>query len=107
MTDLATVPTDDLVAEVERRLEQGVLGFHGLYATNQQDFREMWIDLGEWVHEQSNAAFDDTQRLRLKMLEIVDRHDGERVQARRGVYAVNRTFHGRAAEENHQPEATP
>lgn len=101
---LANVSTDELVAEIERRLEQGVLGFHGLYSTNQQNFREMWCDLSDWVHIESLRDFDDVQRVRLKMLEITDRHDGERVQARRQIYAVNTTYHGREALEEHQPK---
>lgn len=88
---------------MEELLNQGVVGFYGLYSTNQQDFREMWTDFADWVSDMCNADFDYWNPVRLKLLEIEARYGGNRVESRRQVFAVNTTYYGRAAEEDHQP----
>ena len=104
MLDLHTCANDELVKEVERRLQGNTLGFHGMYSTNQQDFREAWCDAMDLLHDLCNGDFDRWQPHRQMMIDALERHGGDRVQNRRQVYAVNTTFHGRAAEEDHSPQ---
>lgn len=103
MPDLQSCTNDELAQEVERRLDAGVMGFHGLYSTNQMNWREAWVDVMDLLHDLCNGDFDKWQPHRQMMYDAQARHDGDRVQNRRKVYAVNTTFHGRSAEEDHAP----
>ncbi len=100
---LADIPTDDLVAEMERRLTAGTVGFAGLYSSNQMDYQEAWADVMDWLHDMCNADFDRWNPLRQVMIEAVARHDGDRIQSRRQVFAANTTYYGRRADEEHAP----
>lgn len=98
MPDLHDCTNDELVQEVERRLEGNTLGFHGLYSTNQQMFREAWTDAMDWLHDMCNGDFDRWNPHRQMMIDALRRHEGNRVQMRRQVYAVNTTLSGREDE---------
>jgi hypothetical protein len=104
MPDLHGCTNDELVSEVEHRLGGNTLGFNGLYSTNQQNYREAWVDVMDWLHDMCNADFDKWNPHRQMMTAALERHGGDNVQNRRQVYAVNTTFHGRSAFEDHAPE---
>lgn len=104
MPDLHDCTNDELVQEVERRLQGNTLGFHGLYSTNQQNWREAWCDVADWVNDMCNADFDRFHPMRQIMCDAIGRHTGTLESSRRQVYAVNTTFHGRSAFEDHAPE---
>jgi hypothetical protein len=103
MPDLTTCTNDELVAAVEHRLEGNTLGFSGLYSTNQQNYREAGQDTMDWLHDMCNADFERWNPHRQVMIAALERHGGDQVQVRRQVYAVNTTFHGRSAFEDHAP----
>ena len=98
MPDLKTCTNDELVAEVERRLSGNTLGFAGLYSTNQIMFREAWTDAMDVLHDLCNGDFDRWNEHRQIMIDALQRHEGDREQNRRRVYAVNTTLHGREDE---------
>lgn len=104
MPDLHDCTNDELVQEVERRLAGNTLGFHGLYSTNQQNYREAWCDVMDWLHQCCNTDFERWHPHRDMMIAALERHVGDNVQNRRQVYAVNTTYHGRSAFEDHAPE---
>lgn len=89
---------DELIAAVEERLNGGHFGFHGLYSTNQMDFREGVTDYLDWLHDMCNADFETYNPYRVKLYECLARHGGDRVQMRRKVFAVNTTLLGREDE---------
>jgi hypothetical protein len=67
MPDLHTCTNDELVAEVERRLEGNTLGFNGLYSTNQQNWREAWTDVMDLLNDLCNGDFAKWQPHRQMM----------------------------------------
>lgn len=101
--NLSSLPDDAIVTEMERRLNLGTVGFHGLYSSNQMDYREAWRDVMDWVNDMCNADFDYWNPVRATMLAAFDRHDGDRIESRRQVFAVNTTYYGEDAEKDHQP----
>ena len=103
--DLTQATTGELTAEVERRLGNNEMGFSGLYSSNQQDFREAWTDAMQELHRLCNEDFERWQPHRQLMVECLERHVGVNGPSRRRVYAVNTTYHGRDAEEDHAPES--
>lgn len=103
MPDLHECTNDELVAEVEKRLGGNTLGFHGLYSTNQQNYREAWCDVMDWLHVQCNIDFERWQPHRDQMIAAIERHGGDNVQMRRRVYAVNTTHYGKDAMQDHSP----
>jgi hypothetical protein len=98
MTDLTQVHTDDLVREMERRLEEGTVGFAGLYSSNQIMFREAWTSAMDLLHDLCNGDFDKWNPHRQLMIDVLNRHEGDRVQNRRRVFALNTTQLGRESE---------
>jgi hypothetical protein len=96
--DLSDVHTDELVAEVEKRLEAGILGHNGLYSSNQIMFRESWADVMDLLHDLCNGDFDKWNPHRQLMIGALNRHEGDRVQNRRRVFALNTTQLGRESE---------
>lgn len=48
------ITPDEAVAAIQHHLDAGVIGYHGLYSRNQQDYREMWWGMGEWLHTARN-----------------------------------------------------
>lgn len=98
MPDLQTCTTDELVAEMERRLEQGTVGYHGLYSTNQMAWREAWTDVMDLLNDLCNGDYERWQPHRQMMWNAQARHAGDQVQERRQVYAVNTTLPGREHE---------
>lgn len=83
--NLESLSNEELTNEVERRLENGTLGFSGLFSTNQINHREAWGDAMDWLHDMCNADFPRYNPLRMKMTEAIRRHEGDRVQSRRQV----------------------
>lgn len=106
MADLHECTNDELVAEVERRLEGNTLGFSGLYSTNQIMFCEAWTDAMDLLHDLCLGDFDRWQPHRQLMIDALQRHEGDRVQNRRQVWAINTTFYGDTAERDHAPQKT-
>lgn len=104
MTELSEASYEELSREVEKRLSVGMFDFLGLYSTNQQNYRAAWDEVMNAVHELCLHDFDKYQPLRQLMLDAMDRHQGERRQEMRKVYAINTTFHGREANEDHSPQ---
>lgn len=98
MPDLHACTNDELVAEVELRLSGNTLGFAGLYSTNQIMFREAWTDAMDVLHGLCLEDFDRWQPHRQIMLDALERREGDRVQNRRQVFALNTTLIGREDE---------
>lgn len=103
MTDASDIHDDEIVAEMQRRLARGTVGFHGLYARHQMDYRACYHQIcllsARWSNESSDA-FDHryVRELRNLLNEL-----GEYRPMDPDVYAVNTTFHGRSAFEDHAP----
>ena len=97
---LSTYGTDELVDEVRVRLNDGVLGYKGLLSTNQADHDSMWQEMFSWISAQVLADPDNEtiKALRVEFLRITDEHTPK------GVFAVNTTFFGRSAFEDHAPK---
>lgn len=95
---------DGLIAAIQVHLEAGHVGFHGLLSPHQMNYRECYHQVcmlsAEWSNE-GIAEFDNRYVRGLR--ELLNRLA---LEAPPGsvVYAVNTTFHGREANENHQPE---
>lgn len=105
MSPLLHEATDqELAAEFERRSNAGRMGWHGMYSTNQINYREAWTDAMDQLHQRCNDDFDRWNPHRTMMQEALERHLGVATE-RREVYAINTTYHGRSAFENHAPES--
>ena len=101
MADLSTVSTDDLVAEVQNRLTAGVLGYSGLYSRNQLDYCGAWWALCSYVHELRGKWPNElVPKLMWDKITELARTKTEAP----GVFAVNTTFHGVAARQDHAPQ---
>lgn len=90
--DLSELHDDEIVAEMQRRLDRGTVGYHGLYATNQHDYRNMWFALSDLVNKLRNDKFDDFYLTIIKntMNALADEAPQAPVP-----YAINTTFHGK------------
>lgn len=100
--DISGLHDDEIVAEMQRRLDRGTVGYHGLYASNQQDYRNMWWSLSELVNELRNKKFDDFYLTIIKnrMNDLAS----EAPQAPKP-YSINTTFLGKEdIYQNHSPE---
>jgi hypothetical protein len=104
MTDLSALHDDEIVAEMQVRLARGTVGFHGLYAAHQTDYRAAYHQVcllsARWNNE-STHTFDSrfVRELRGLLNEL-----GTFRAVDPGVFAVNTTFHGKeTAFQDHQP----
>lgn len=99
---LADLHDDEIVAEMQRRLARGSVGFHGLYATHQMDYRASYHQVCLLSAEWSNEPGQFDNRYVRGLRELLNRL-GEFQAVDPGVFAVNTTFHGRSAFEDHAP----
>lgn len=89
---------DETVARMEQYLEQGIVGFDGLYSTLQHSYRAAWCDVMDRLNDQCNEDFERWQPHRAMMIAALERHGGNIVHERRQVVAVNTTLNGREDE---------
>lgn len=87
---------DETIAKMQEFLDAGVVGYHGLYSKNQQDYRNMWWELSIFVNELRNEHFDDffLTSIKNKMNTLAS----EAPQAPEP-FAVNTTRYGRENEQ--------
>jgi hypothetical protein len=91
---------DGLIGAIQPHLAAGHVGYAGLFSPVQLNYHGMWSEIVWVISDLSNQDFDHpyVRRLREEMNRIVD--SGALPPE---VFAVNATFHGREALENHQP----
>lgn len=91
---------DGLIGALQPHLDGGRVGYAGLFSPVQLNYHGMWSEIVAVIADLSNQDFDHpyVRRLREEMHRIVD--SGALPPE---VFAVNTTFHGREALEDHQP----
>ncbi len=101
--DLSALHDDEIVAETQRRLDRGTVGWHGLLSTDQANHRDNWHALLEVVYDARNRYPHEfgTMLVRNKALELVDR-GGPQTRP----FAINTTLHGIEKPEEHQAKMT-
>jgi len=103
MTDLAHLSDDEIVAEMQRRLARGSVGFHGLYAPHQMDYRASYHRVCLLSAEWNNTPGEHDNRYVRTLRQLLD-ENGTSPAPDPGVFAVNTTFHGKeTAFQDHAP----
>lgn len=90
---IASLTPDEVVSAVQRHLNAGVIGFHGLYAQHQMDYRASYHEVCLLSSEWSNrdGLFDEP--LVKELRELVNRL-GTTPAIDPAVFACNTTFIG-------------
>lgn len=103
MTDLSALHDDEIVAEMQRRLDRGSVGWHGLLSAHQRSFRDIWCALYGYLNDRCNrtgdpGALSEAWIIRDRMHLLINEGSDEIK-----IFAVNTTYLGRSAFEDHSP----
>jgi len=96
---------DGLIAALQVHLQEGRVGFDGLFSRHQMNFKNCWRELCQTISDVingSDANFDNEELtvIRNRMNELADTVPYDHL-----VYAVNTTFYGKdTALQDHAPK---
>lgn len=100
---LSDLSDDEIVAEMQRRLARGTVGFHGLVSPHQMDYRAAYHEVCLLSARWSNEPGQFDRPLVRELRDLINRLSTTPA-VDPAVYAVNTTYHGKeTAFQNHQP----
>ena len=88
---------DEIVSDMQRRLDLGTVGWFGLASTDQQDYRGLWWQFTQWLHDRRNSSHAEFQRLSDVQQQVNNLMNDGKLSAPPPV-AINTTLLGREHE---------